>query len=91
MPAHYGLRVHDSDRLGDPRPEAKGQSEYEAIGPRQSHSLRPCTSEDLNLMTENEIFKLEFSARSQAAGKLTEQQSECLDHEIQNNPPPTES
>jgi hypothetical protein len=36
MPAHYGLQVHDSDRLSDPRPEAKGQSEYEAIGPRQS-------------------------------------------------------
>ncbi len=42
-------------------------------------------------MTENKIFKLEFSARSQAAGKLTEQQSECLGHEIQNNPQPTES
>lgn len=40
MPAHHGLRVHDSDRLSDSRPEAKGQSEYEAIGPRQSRSLR---------------------------------------------------
>jgi hypothetical protein len=42
-------------------------------------------------MTENKILKLEFSARSEAAGKLTEQQSECLDHEIQINPQPTES
>ena len=42
-------------------------------------------------MTENKILKLEFSARSEAAGKLTEQQSECLDHEIQTNPQPTES
>jgi hypothetical protein len=37
-------------------------------------------------MTENKILKLEFSARSEAAGKLTEQQSECLDHEIQTKP-----
>ena len=42
-------------------------------------------------MTENKILKLEFSAQSEAAGKLTEQQSECLDHEIQINPQPTES
>ena len=42
-------------------------------------------------MTENKILKLEFSARSEAAGKLTEQQSECLDHEIQTNPQPTKS
>jgi hypothetical protein len=42
-------------------------------------------------MTENKIFKLEFSARSETAGKLTEQQSERLDHEIQTNPQPTES
>ncbi len=42
-------------------------------------------------MTDNKILKLEFSARSEAAGKLTEQQSECLDHEIQTNPQTTES
>jgi hypothetical protein len=42
-------------------------------------------------MTENKILKLEFSVQSEAAGKLTEQQSECLDHEIQINPQPTES
>ncbi len=42
-------------------------------------------------MTENKILKLKFSARSEAAGKLTKQQSERLDHEIQTNPQPTES
>lgn len=42
-------------------------------------------------MTENKIFKLEFSARSQAAGKLTEQQSECLGHEAQTKLQPIES
>jgi hypothetical protein len=42
-------------------------------------------------MTENEILKLEFSARSEATGKLTEQRSECLDHEIQTNLQPTKS
>ena len=40
MPAHQCLRMHDSDRWGDPRPKAKEQSEYEAIGPGQSYSLR---------------------------------------------------
>jgi hypothetical protein len=38
-------------------------------------------------MTENKIFKLEFSARSQAAGKLTEQQSECLPICERSSPP----
>ena len=42
-------------------------------------------------MTENKILKLEFSARSEAAGKLTEQQSECLGHEAQTNLQPIES
>lgn len=42
-------------------------------------------------MMENKIFKLEFSARSQAAGKLTEQQSECLGHEAQTKLQPIES
>lgn len=42
-------------------------------------------------MMENEILKLEFRSRSEAARKLTEQQSECLDHEIQTNRQPTES
>jgi hypothetical protein len=42
-------------------------------------------------MTENKIFKLEFSARSRAAGKLTEQQSECLGHEAQTKLQPIES
>ena len=37
-------------------------------------------------MMENKILKLEFGARSEAAGKLSEQQSECLDHKIQTNP-----
>ena len=40
MPAHQCLRMHNSDRWGDPRPKAKDQSEYEAIGPGQSYSLR---------------------------------------------------
>ena len=40
MPAHHCPRGHDTDRLGDPRPKAKDQSEYEAIGPGQSYTLR---------------------------------------------------
>jgi hypothetical protein len=83
--------MHNSDRWGDPRPKAKDQSEYQTISPGQSDSLRRGTSEDLDLMTENKILKLESSARSEAVGKLTEQQSECLDHEIQTNRQPTES
>ena len=42
-------------------------------------------------MTENKILKLEFSAQSEAAGKLTEQQSECLGHEAQTKLQPIES
>jgi hypothetical protein len=42
-------------------------------------------------MTENKILKLEFSARPEATGKLTEQRSECLDQENQTNRQPTES
>ncbi len=42
-------------------------------------------------MTENKILEFEFSARSQAVDELTPQQPECLDHEIQTNPQPTES
>jgi hypothetical protein len=40
MPAHQCLRMHNSDRWGDPRPKAKDQSEYETIGPGQPDSLR---------------------------------------------------
>ena len=42
-------------------------------------------------MTENKILELEFGSRSEAAGKLIEQQSDCLDHEIQPNLQPTKS
>ena len=51
-----------------------------------SPSERPLVAEGVN-----KILKLEFGSRSEAVGKLTEQQSECLNHEIQTNPQHTES
>ena len=40
---------------------------------------------------ENKILELEFGSRSEAAGKLTAQQSDCPDHEIQPSLQPTKS
>ena len=65
---------HDPDRLGDLRPQAKQYREHEAIGSDHSGSFWRRTPEDLDLVTENKVLELEFSARSEATGELTKQQ-----------------
>jgi hypothetical protein len=69
--------------MSDLRPKSNQQHEHETIGSDQPGSLRCRTPEDLDLVSENKVLEFKFGSRSEATGKLTKQQLEYLDHEIQ--------
>jgi hypothetical protein len=80
VPTNHGLGSDDGQRVDNARNEAIQRNEHQSVEIAESKSLRGLAPQHIELLPEDQDFRLKPRSCAKQAGERRPQQHESIDH-----------